>query len=349
MLFLHQIAPPRHGGNLQPLIAQYQIPRDQWLDLSSAVNPAAYPVVDVPSHLWHQLPEPSSALLKAAQQYYGCEDVLLVPGSQWAIAEIPSFVRGLVEGECGSVLLPALGYQEHAYAWLQAGFKGQFYRSLPDEGALEDVDVCVVINPNNPSGELHSRAQMLELIQAARRAGTLLIVDEAFIDMTPEHSVANECASGGVIVLRSLGKFFGLAGARLGCVCAWPELIQGLQWVLPAWSVNSPAQFIAEQALSDQAWIDESRDYVKTLGQELERLLKRYFSRPIKGTALFQTVFLSEAPALHSALCQKGIATRMLDDESGVRFGLPPESEEAWTRLESALADLAPNLLKAAS
>src|SRR5690606_5656258 len=148
-------------------------------------------------------------------------------------------------------------------------------------------------------------------------------VDEAFMDVTPEHSLCPYSARPGLIVLRSLGKFFGLAGARVGFVCAYPALLAQLHGVLGPWSVNAPARWVATSALTDRAWQDAARQRLGTDGVRLQALLTQHGLNPAGGCALFQWVRTPDAQDLHEALARQGILTRLFIKSSSLRFGLP--------------------------
>jgi Histidinol-phosphate/aromatic aminotransferase and cobyric acid decarboxylase len=209
--------------------------------------------------------------------------------------------------------------------------------------SLEKLDVLVVINPNNPTGERFPADTLLEWYDQLCARNGWLIVDEAFMDTTPEDSLAPYTARPGLIVLRSFGKFFGLAGLRLGFVLAEAEVLRRLREQLGPWAVNGPARWVARLALVDQAWWTETRRRLSAASQHLSELLARHGLSPAGGTALFQWVKTPEAAGIHQALASQGILTRLFTPTytSGtyplsLRFGLP-SSEEQWLRLERGL------------
>jgi cobalamin biosynthetic protein CobC len=167
--------------------------------------------------------------------------------------------------------------------------------------------------------------------------GGWLVVDEAFMDATPAGSLANPVGLPGLILLRSLGKFFGLAGARVGFVLAEPAVLERLGEALGPWTVTGPSRWVAAQALSDRGWQAETRTRLDRAGSRLADLLNRQRLPVAGGTGLFQWVPLPEAEFWHDALARRGILVRRFTDPPALRFGLP-DGEPAWRRLELALA-----------
>jgi histidinol-phosphate/aromatic aminotransferase/cobyric acid decarboxylase-like protein len=164
-------------------------------------------------------------------------------------------------------------------------------------------------------------------------------VDEAFIDPTPQQSLCSHCERAGLIVLRSLGKFFGLAGARVGFVCARSEVLTRLQAVLGPWSVSGPSRWVATAALLDRHWQAKTRRTLQGQGERLRLLLASHGLAPEGGTALFQWLRTPGAAELHRALARRGILTRLFDTPASLRFGLPG-NEAGWARLDAALSDV---------
>lgn len=332
---LHPLLHPplHHGGRLRAAAARYGIALEQWLDLSTGINPNGWPVPEIPPASWARLPEDDDGLEQAARSYYGAEHLLPVAGSQAAIQALPRLrPRSRV-----AVLDP--GYAEHAYAWRNAGHEVAAVAAERLDEAVQDSDVLLLIHPNNPTGVRFPVEQLLHWHARLAARGGWLVVDEAFMDVTPEHSLCRHTARPGLIVLRSLGKFFGLAGARVGFVCAHPALLVQLHGILGPWSVSAPARWIATSALTDSIWQDAARQRLGTDGARLHTLLARHGLSPDGGCALFQWLRTPDAQHLHEALARQGILTRLFIESSSLRFGLPG-NEADWTRLEAALPGL---------
>lgn len=204
-----------HGGKLRAAVQQYNIALEHWLDLSAALNPTPYPVGEVHCSVWHRLPEDDDPLTTVAAHYYGTKQLLPVAGSQAAIQTLPFLFTTLLR-----VGVLQTTYNEHAHAWQRAGHTIVALDETTIDTHIEHIDVLLLVNPNNPTGAIFSCAKLLQWhAQLAQRNGWL-IVDEAFIDCDPQHSLVAHAQQTGLIVLRSLGKFFGLAGARVGFVFA---------------------------------------------------------------------------------------------------------------------------------
>lgn len=319
-----------HGGRLREAAGRYAIGLEQWLDLSTGINPNGWPVPAIPASSWARLPEVDDGLEQAAQAYYGAEHLLPVAGSQAAIQALPQ----LRSRSHVSVLHP--GYAEHAAAWRRAGHTVTPVTTAQLDHAAAQADTLVLIHPNNPTGACFSVEQLLAWHACLAARGGWLVVDEAFMDVTPASSLCRHSARPGLIVLRSLGKFFGLAGVRVGFVCAQPALLKQLDVLLGPWSVNTPARWVATAALADRVWQHASRQRLTAEGARLRALLVRHGFTPDGGCALFQWLRTPQAAYLHAALARQGILTRLFDEPSSLRFGLPG-NEADWARLDAAV------------
>jgi len=320
-----------HGGRLRRAARHYGIPLADWLDLSTGLNPNGWPVPAIPAECWQRLPEDDDELPDAARRYYGNPHILAVAGSQAAIQALPSLRP---PGRVG-VLHPA--YTEHAANWQRAGHPLVVLNEADIEPALDDLDVLIVVNPNNPTGKLWQSAQLLAWqIRLAERGGWL-IVDEAFMDSRPESSLAGLPVRPGLIVLRSLGKFFGLAGLRCGFAIAEADLLARLAETLGPWPISHPGRYAATLALADTIWRQATIRHLHSQAARLAALLSDHGWPPDGGCDLFQWLRCPAAPALHAALAEQGILTRLFTEPDGLRFGLPGD-EAAWQRLSQALA-----------
>lgn len=317
-----------HGGKLLAAAARYGIEAADWLDLSTGINPAGWPLPPIPPEVWQRLPEREDGLVEAATAYYGCGDVLPVAGSQAAIQALPRLRTACRVG------VPHPAYAEHAHAWRSAGHAVTAWQPAQGVGVL---DVLVLVHPNNPAGQTYSRADLLGWHAELAARGGWLVVDEAFVDATPEASLAGLCPRPGLIVLRSLGKFFGLAGARVGFALAEPVVLDALDERLGPWAVSAPSRWVARAALADSAWQQAARPALLAAGARLADLLCRHGLAPAGGTALFQWVRTPDAAAWHERLARQGILPRLFADPPSLRFGLP-HHETDWARLAAALA-----------
>ena len=355
-----------HGGRLRAAALRYGIPERGWLDLSTGINPHGWPVPVVPNEVWQRLPQDDDGLNAAAQDYYfnriskvkqggderttqavqlarlGVSEeanavslmkLLAVAGSQAAIQALP-MLRSPVQ-----VALVAPSYAEHAHAWQRCGHHVVGMTAAEILQAGTTAQIAVIVNPNNPTGKLFRRKELLDMHAQLAARGGWLVVDEAFIDATPEHSLASACPRPGLIVLRSLGKFFGLAGARVGFVLAEENVLQPLAELLGPWPIAAPSRYVATLALRDTAWQDATRKALSLAAQRLAELLSTQGLPPSGCSSLFQWVCCVSAASVHQHLAQQGILTRLFDTPPSVRFGLPRD-EAQWARLAEALSGM---------
>lgn len=327
-----------HGGRLRQAAVEYGIPLADWLDLSTGINPQGWPVPPIPAAAWARLPEEEDGLAELAARVYGAAHACPVAGSQAAIQALPTL---RAPGRVGVV---SPGYAEHAQAWAAAGHEVVRIAAEECTGLSPEkeaaLDVIVLIHPNNPGGQTYAPADLLALHERLAARGGWLLVDEAFMDCTPQHSLAAHSHLPGLIVLRSLGKFYGLAGARVGFVLAAGDLLDRLAQRLGPWCLSGPSRWVAAAALADADWQAAARPRLLAAGARLADLLLRHGLKPAGGTALFQWVRTADAALLHAALARRGILTRLFGDPPALRFGLPG-SEAEWQRLEATLRGVA--------
>jgi cobalamin biosynthetic protein CobC len=309
-----------HGGRLREAARYWNIPLTDWLDLSTGIAPWAYPVPAIPDAIWQRLPEVEDGLEAVARDYYGAEHLLLLSGSQAGIQTLPKlFPRG-------RVAIPEPIYNEHPGAWRAAGHELV--------GWNEVSDYAVVCNPTNPTGQRYLCDELLTRARDVR----LLVVDEAFLDAESGASMIG-CGAENVLVLRSLGKFFGLAGARVGCAIGAPELLARLAEPLGPWAVANPARWAARHALADRPWQSAQRERLRLSSCRLAELLRATGLGVPTGTALFQYLATPRAAAIFEALAKRGILVRLFADLAALRFGLPANEEE-WQRLATTLKEI---------
>lgn len=326
-----------HGGRLRAAAQRYGIPLEDWLDLSTGVAPYGWELPAVPGSAWARLPEADDGLEQAARDYYGAVSLLPVAGSQAAIQALPRLRSN------ASVGIIAPTYAEHAAAWRREGHRvtklseGAVHRALPQ------LDVLLVVNPNNPTGRLIEPARLLDWHDDLAERGGWLVVDEAFIDCTPEHSLAAYSDMPGLIVLRSFGKFFGLAGLRLGFVLAAKALLDELETLLGPWAVSGPARCVALSLLVDGEGQRRQRERLLADGERLAALLRDCGMPVTGGSALFQFCCTRRAVPCMELLARRGILVRLFAELDSLRFGLPAD-EAGWLRLEQGLLECAPIL-----
>ena len=322
-----------HGGALE--VAHWLAPNapKPWVDLSTGINPHAYPLPELSGEAWTRLPggEALRELEAIAGRRYGAapKDVVAGPGSQALIHTLASVApRGCV-GVLGKT------YGGHAEAFLRAGGR------VVESPCLEDMrklDVAIVVNPNNPDGRVTRRAELLELHARLARSGALLIVDEAFADFDgADDSLAPALPARGAIVLRSFGKAYGLAGLRLGFAIASQDMAEPLRAALGPWPVSGPAIAIGACALADEDWLVATGERLGKEKARLDALLAANGWRILGGTRLFRLAARANAQDVFHRLLAAGILVRpFADDPERLRFGIPSHEAE-WRRLAAAL------------
>jgi cobalamin biosynthetic protein CobC len=319
-----------HGGRLRQAAQQYGIAEEAWLDLSSGLAPWPFAVPDIPLRAWARLPETDDGLEQAACAYYGVSQVLPVAGSQAAIQLLPRLRR---PGKVG-VLSPC--YAEHAEAWRRSGYIVREVLEQEVDFFLDSLDVLVVVNPNNPTGLSLSPQRLLDWHARLAQRGGWLVVDEAFMDNTSHLSLAAHTQQVGLIVLRSFGKFFGLAGVRLGFVLAERKLLRLLAEQVGPWAVSGPTRVLGQACLRDTEGQRRQRLRTEEASLRLAQMLAQNGLKPHGGCALFQWLIHADAERLHEFLAQRGILLRLFVHNSSLRFGLPAD-EADWARLEQGL------------
>lgn len=312
---------------------------EPFLDLSTGINPAPYPVPALPAELWTRLPEPEviESLQRAAAERYGVRDPAMVaaaPGTQVLIGVLPFVLAGLLASFQRRVTILGPTYAEHRGAWEHAGAE---VIEVEDVGLLRRAGCAVLCNPNNPDGRRVPVAELLTLADELAGRGGVLVVDEAFADLEQGFSVAAHLPHPGILVLRSFGKAYGLAGLRLGFALAAPSLAERLRGALGPWAVSGPAAAIGTAALRDGAWLRRAAERLQRDRERLDLLLAGAGVPVIGGTRLFRLAASRQAPDLFDRLGRAGILVRRFGARPHwLRFGLPGD-QAAWERLAEAL------------
>ena len=324
---------PGHGGDLASAEARFGRPAGQWLDLSTGINPNPYPATDFAPEALAKLPQKTAeaGLLGAAAAYFQSASsaaMTAAPGTQAIIQWLPRLRAKARVGILGPT------YAEHEFCWRAAGHSVDVMTALPEPS---DLDVCIAVNPNSPDGRRHDPAALLSLAQGLSANGGWLIVDEAFVDPHPDLSLAGVAGQKGLIVLRSFGKFFGLAGLRLGFALGDAGIVAPLRQAIGPWAISGPAMEIGARAMTDAAWIDETRGILRSSAARLDGLFAQHGLNVVGGTDLFRLVELSDAKDLFRKLAEQGVLTRSFDyRDDWLRFGLPGNDAE-FERLHAAL------------
>ncbi len=315
-------------------MAQYPSAVRPWIDLSTGLNPRPYPAPRASRAARARLPDPHDlrALEAAAALAFGVasERVCATPGLEVAIQLLPALLGA------PAVSLAAPLYASHATAWARSGASVVQAAQVDLAHAAHSV---VLANPNNPDGRAMAASQVLALAEQLARHDGWLILDEAFVETAPELSVAAH-AGGRLVVLRSFGKFYGLAGLRLGFVVADPDVIAALRARLGEWPISVDAIAAGLSAYRDRAWAEETRRRLDHDAQRLDGLLFQSGFHLVGGTSLFRLAQAPDAPSRFDRLARAGVLVRPFTYQtSWLRFGLPPAN--AWARVQAALENSA--------
>ncbi|MFM9975793.1 MAG: threonine-phosphate decarboxylase CobD [Beijerinckiaceae bacterium] len=327
----------KHGGDLTAAMARYGGNDTAWLDLSTGINPHAYPLRETPEHVWMALPTRAAhdALICAARVAYTVPDgveVVAAPGTQSLIQWLP-----IVLGKA-SVAIVSPTYNEHALAWRRSG-------ATVIESSLHDpypaaARHLVIVNPNNPDGHVFDHALLRGFAEQAVRRGGTVILDESFIDTMPDVSAAALCRDYPVVIMRSFGKFYGLAGLRLGFLLAGEVIARRVAEALGPWAVAGPALCLGTTALLDRDWAHRMRLQLADEAAALDATLAGAGLTLKGGTSLYRLAAHPGARRVHDQLAARRIWIRCFDwDETLLRIGLPATKSD-FVRFENALEEI---------
>jgi len=298
-------------------MSQYGGKRSDWLDLSTGINAVPFPHTDVQSQAWTALPDQSAnqKLVESARTFWRVPKqaaVLPAPGASALIATLPS----LAPPQTVQITPPT--YNEHA-----AGFRAHGW-DVTDTGPAQ---ARVLVHPNNPDGRLWTAQDV---------TAPLTVIDESFCDICPQQSLISLAERPGVVVLKSFGKFWGLAGLRLGFAIGHPDLISRLAAWQGPWAVSGPALQIGAQALQDHDWAAATRTRLTQDADRMDAMVLARGAQLIGGTPLFRLYEVDDAAAWHDRLARAHILSRIFPySKTYLRLGLPPV--DGWTRIETAL------------
>ena len=307
-----------HGGGVDAAVARWGGVRADWIDLSTGINPEPYPVGSIDAQTWQSLPDQRAfaRLQTAARRFWTVPDgasVLAAPGASALIARLPAIAPD------GPVVIPGPTYNEHAAAFRAAG------REVREAG---EGAVRVLVHPNNPDGRIWSADEL--------GTAPLTIIDESFCDVMPAQSHIARTAQPGTVVLKSFGKFWGLAGLRLGFAIGHPDTLGAMSDLLGPWAVSGPALGIGARALDDMFWASATRERLTGDARRLDTLMTRAGAKTLGGTTLFRLYRVDDAAAWQDRLAAARIWSRIFPySDTWLRLGLPPAS--GWDRLEKVL------------
>jgi cobalamin biosynthetic protein CobC len=316
-----------HGGNLDVAMRRFGGRAEDWIDLSTGINRRPYPVPELELRHWTALPSRAEieALHAAARQAYDTTaPVLAMAGAQAAIQLLPRLVP------CGQARIFAPTYNEYGAVLAAAGWQVE---EVAEFDALCGADLAIIVNPNNPGGQRHEREKLLALLSRVGR----LVVDESFADAVPGLSLAAEAGRPGLLILRSFGKFYGLAGLRLGFVLASEADVAALAAMAGPWPVSGAAIAIGRRALADRDWANATTARLVHDARRLDALAQARGFELVGGTPLFRLYQTADAGEVQEQLGRAHVWCRIFPGAPGwLRLGLPGEERE-WERLAAAL------------
>ena len=321
-----------HGGDLHRAINSFGGHRSQWIDMSTGINPHSYPLPRMDTGLWTALPDlhlRQAADAAAAVAYQTTQAILSVAGAQQAIQHYPALFAKQTAGRQARLIHPS--YNEHENQLIQQSWQVQRVREIKQ---LAGADIAVVVNPNNPNGQYTQPEKLLSL---SNKVG-FLVIDESFCDSLPHLSVCPHLSSqhDNVLVLRSFGKFYGLAGMRLGFVIGAKDHLDNLDKMIGSWAVSGPALAVGQAALLDHSWAKKTTSRLTTEAKQLDNLVLQAGWKIVGGTSLFRLYQMPNAVDWQDQLARHRIWTRTFSyNDTWLRIGLPPKC--GWSRLKKAL------------
>jgi len=317
-----------HGGNLDLAQQRFGGRAEDWIDLSTGINRLPYPVGEVSARAWSALPSRAEieALHRAAQHTYRTSAAIVaIGGAQAAIQLLPQL------GAPGRARILAPTYNEYAGVLSTAGWDVQ---EASDLDALAGADVAIVVNPNNPDGRCFAPKDLLTLLPRVGR----LVVDESFADAVPQLSLAPEANRQGLLILRSFGKFYGLAGLRLGFAIGNAADIATLATMAGPWPVSGAAIAVGRRALRDDAWAEATSARLALDSARLDAMAEAQGWRLVGGASLFRLYETPDALSAQEKLARGQIWSRIFTQQpTWLRLGLPG-GESEWARLGKILA-----------
>ncbi len=312
-----------HGGGLDTAVAEFGGQRDEWIDLSTGINPVPYSFDGISENAWTALPDTAAfrRLDAAARSFWNVPDtarVIPAAGASAIIARMPDFTQH------GGAYIPTPTYNEHAAAF---AVRNRLHNQNDETEAVH-----IYVHPNNPDGRIWP--------DITTREQGLTIIDESFCDVMPDASHIAATAHPGTMVLKSFGKFWGLAGLRLGFIIAHPDSMSrngiDMQELIGPWAVSGPALQIGTRALEDPEWANTTRTRLARDAGRLDQLMANAGASIVGGTTLFRLYETDDAALLQRKLAHSKIWSRIFPySDTFVRLGLPRPDQ--FGRLEAAL------------
>ena len=316
----------QHGCDIDLAIKKYGGERADWIDLSTGINRTSYPWQESVKVELRDLP--SSKLLmgleKAASRAYKVAegaDTAAVQGAQQIISLLPICLKNY-----NSVAILGPTYNEYEKAFKSSGIKAE---TVSEVSKLSSSDIAIIVNPNNPTGKVIAEEILDDLSKKVR----ILIIDESFKMFSSRRIQKFD----NVIQINSLGKFFGLAGVRLGFVSGPSDFIKSVRVMLGPWPDSSVAAEIGIIALNDKTWISAMEKILLEGSNVLHEACNTKNWKLVGKTNLFHTYATSNCVEVEEQFAAHYIWIRTFDySKSWVRLGIPTSKYE-WARVRQAL------------
>ena len=320
-----------HGGDLDRAVMEFGGKKSEWIDLSTGINPNFYPVDSIENIDIHTLPSKDDIknLKDVAKKFYHTNGFLnVLSGAQAAINLLPYlFPSGDV-----SIIEPT--YNEYKQTFLNTNWKVNIVHNLKK---MEGSTIAIICNPNNPDGKIFYQDDLIKLSKKV----DLLVIDESFMDLYPSLSMSNIINKNtkNIIILKSFGKFFGLAGVRLGFIISGKDISEKIENLIGPWQVSNPAIIAGIQALKDDVWIKNNIQKLKKYAYKLDILANQLNWRLVGGTYLYRLYETDSSIETQKKLAQKKIWSRIFSySNNWIRLGIP--SEKKFLEVSSKLSKL---------
>lgn len=310
----------KHGGNIDKAISIYGGKVNDWIDLSTGINPDCYPIPKFSNTDWRNLPtlteiEKLESLIKS--EFNTFSSVMLTPGSQIAISLLPTLLKKQIVG----IIEPT--YSDYFESFENAGFKVCSCSNIQE---LLKSKIAIIVNPNNPDGKNYDIKDLLLLSEKVN----LLIVDESFIEASNTSSIISyiKQKTNNIIVIKSFGKLYGLAGLRLGFVFSGEGFISKFKKIFSFWPVSKVSIKIASRAIKDKKWMINTQIKLKKKTIILDEIMKSINFKLIGGTNLFRLYSTPNSISSHRFLAKKFIWSRIFSySRKWLRLGIPSDED----------------------
>jgi threonine-phosphate decarboxylase len=336
-----------HGGNIYRAAQELGIPENEIIDFSASINPLGLSekvkkaIKNELDNLVNYPDSDSKALREKIAEHHGIDPETIICGN--GSTELIYLIPRAFKPE--RVLIPAPTFSEYekacklSYELSVKSYelkKEDNFSIKPDEfinamagksvnsspvtrHTSRPCDMAFLCNPNNPTGHLISRAEVLRIAEAAKEMKCILVIDEAFIDFVPDESVIRDVQNNPyLIVLRSMTKFYALTGLRIGYGVFHNDLIGRIKEFKEPWTVNNLAQKAAVTAIDDSGYVDETFSLMKKEKEFLEKNFQELNVKYLPSNVNYYLLKTEDAAEMVSELRKKGILVRECSNFKGL-------------------------------